>query len=87
MLARGDTAILAPTLIAITALVCSQVIFWVWTYPANIATEQWTAMPATLQELRVQWEYSHAAGAIFQLIALAALVVAAVVPMWRVNGG
>jgi hypothetical protein len=54
-------------------------IFFAWTYPANVATRNWTVAPANWAELRTRWEYSHAANAIvifasFSLIALAALV-------------
>lgn len=49
----------------------------------NAATNQWTAMPDNLSALRAQWEYSHAAGAVLQLIAMASLALAAVSPIWR----
>ena len=82
-LGRAEPSVLIPVLIAIAALVFSQVAFWIWTYPANTATEQWTIMPQNYRQLRTQWEYSHAAGAILQLIALCALAFAAVGPFWR----
>jgi hypothetical protein len=62
----------------LTALVClaaAQAVFWIFTYPANVATRNWTTAPANWQALRVQWEYSHAVGAILTLAALAALIV------------
>lgn len=83
ILGRGDGLILVATLAAIAALLAAQAIFWVWTYPANVATDQWTTMPENLEALRRQWEYSHAGGAIFQIIAMASLCVAAVSPIWR----
>jgi heme/copper-type cytochrome/quinol oxidase subunit 1 len=46
------------------------VVFFAWTYPANQATANWTAVPADWQTLRVQWEVSHAANAVLTLIAL-----------------
>ena len=82
-LGRNEPSVLIPVLIAIVALAFSQVAFWIWTFPANAATEQWTIMPENYQQLRTQWEYSHAAGAIFQLMALCALAFAAVGPFWR----
>jgi hypothetical protein len=87
ILGRGDGFILAATLAAIAALLASQAIFWVWTYPANVATDQWTRMPENLELLRRQWEYSHAGGAAFQLIAMASIAVAAVSPIWRGAAG
>ena len=39
-------------------------IFFTWTYPANLATNNWTMIPGNWQQLRIQWEYSHAANAV-----------------------
>lgn len=65
-------------LIAAFAMVLvSQAIFWIWTFPTNRATENWTVQPETWAALRRQWEYSHAAGALFHLAALAFLTLAA----------
>jgi hypothetical protein len=62
---------------AIACLVVAQIIFWSFTYPANVATSNWTSIPNDWQRLRRNWEYSHAAGAIFQCLAMAGLIVAA----------
>ena len=51
--------------VALLSLVAAQAVFWTFTYPANVATNNWTAIPADWEKLRRQWEYSHAAGAIF----------------------
>jgi hypothetical protein len=61
-------ALLAFLLVAATLLV-----FFTWTYPANQATSNWTEVPADWQELRLQWEYAHAANAILTFIALCAV--------------
>jgi hypothetical protein len=45
-------------------------IFFTWTYPANQATANWTAVPADWQTLRRQWEVSHAVNAVITLAAL-----------------
>jgi hypothetical protein len=50
--------------------------FWIFTFPANVATDNWTVVPDNWQALRGQWEYSHAAGAGFQLLAMSSLIVA-----------
>ena len=63
--------------VALLSLVAAQAVFWTFTYPANVATNNWTAIPADWETLRRQSEYSHAAGAIFQLIAMTSLVIAA----------
>ena len=53
------------------------VVFFVWTYPANLATENWTRMPADWEGLRRQWEYSHAANAGLAFLALCFAVLSA----------
>ena len=46
--------------------------FFVWVYPANQATAQWTVATADFERLRTQWEYTHAANAVLTLLAVAA---------------
>ena len=75
--ARRTPRVLFPTITAIGCLVAAQAIFWIWTYPANTATANWTTIPDDWEALRTQWEYSHLAGAGFQVLALCALIVAA----------
>lgn len=60
-------AILIATMLAV---------FFVWTYPTNQATANWTVIPANWAELRAQWEYSHAASAILTFAALCCSVLA-----------
>ena len=38
-------------------------VFFAFTYPANIATQNWKLAPSNWAELRHRWEYSHAANA------------------------
>lgn len=59
-----------PALIAFLCIAGTQVVFWTYTYPANQATNNWTMLPENWEELRRQWEYSHATSAILNLIAL-----------------
>jgi hypothetical protein len=59
---RGTPFTLA--LVAFLCLAFTLLIFFVWTYPANQATSNWTTVPAHWEELRRQWEYSHAANAL-----------------------
>ncbi len=61
-------------LLAFLCVLGTQVLFWLWTFPANQATDDWTRVPADWQLLRSQWEYSHAAGALLTLAAMAALI-------------
>jgi len=53
------------------------VVFFAWTYPANLATENWTRMPAEWEALRRQWEYSHAVNAGLTFLALCLVVLSA----------
>jgi MFS family permease len=52
-------------------------IFFVWTYPANQATGNWTSVPENWEQLRIQWEYSHAVNAVLTFFALLCSVGAA----------
>jgi hypothetical protein len=51
-------------------------IFFVWTFPTNQATNNWTVVSKNWNELRIQWEYSHAVNAVVMFVALACVVVA-----------
>ncbi|HZN27461.1 MAG TPA: DUF1772 domain-containing protein [Burkholderiales bacterium] len=63
-----------PTLIAFLCIVGTQVVFWTFTFPANQQTANWTMLPDNWMALRAQWEYSHAASALLNLIAVIALI-------------
>ena len=76
LLTKRDALTRGWLLLALAGLIGAQVVFWVYTYPANVATSNWTVLPDTWQALRAQWEYSHAAGAIFQLVSFTALTLA-----------
>ena len=52
-LALGATALVGLNLL----------IFFVWTNPVNVATDNWTLRVPAWQALRLQWEYSHAINA------------------------
>ena len=77
ILSRDDRQVRLWATVALLSLVAAQAVFWTFTYPANVATNNWTAIPADWERLRRNWEYSHAAGAIFQLFAMTSLVIAA----------
>jgi amino acid permease len=61
-------------LIAFICIVGTQIVFWTYTYPANQTTNNWTMLPENWRELRQQWEYSHAASAGLNLLALLAMI-------------
>jgi hypothetical protein len=68
----------ALTLIAFLCIVGTQMVFWTFTFPANQQTNNWTVLPENWMALRSQWEYSHAASAVLNLIALVALILSVV---------
>jgi len=71
--ARGE-----PFGTALAAWVCiaaTQAVFWIWTFPVNRATRNWSVAPADWEALRMQWEFSHAAAALLNLGALVLLIV------------
>jgi hypothetical protein len=74
ILVRKQRSAFVLTLIALLCLVAAHVVFWIYTYPANQATSNWTVLPSNWQDLRRQWEYSHATGAGLNLGALMALI-------------
>jgi hypothetical protein len=63
-------------LTATLAIAGTQVLFWLFTFPANRETNNWTTLPPHWPQLRAQWEYSHAGSAVLNLMALAALILA-----------
>jgi hypothetical protein len=71
----------APARLALAAgllVALNLAVFFAWTYPANLATENWTRVPAEWEALRRQWEYTHAANAGILLLALCSVVLAVV---------
>jgi hypothetical protein len=81
---RGARRQFGWTVAALLCLLAAQAVFWTWTYPANVATQQWTMLPDDWQALRRQWEFSHAAAAAFTFATLVCLI-ASVLP--REAGG
>ena len=73
VLIRDEPRAFWLALLAFLLMVGSLAIFFIWTYPANQATSNWTVAPANWPSLRTQWEYSHAANAVTAFIALCAL--------------
>jgi hypothetical protein len=66
-------------LLAFGLTVASLVIFLLWTYPANRATNNWTFAPDNWLELRTQWEYSHAAAALADFLALCSVTLSVLI--------
>jgi hypothetical protein len=77
-LSRRARRIFRPVVAAVFFLLAAQAVFWAFTFPTNVATENWTVAPDDWERLRRQWEYSHAVGALFQLLVTASLILAAI---------
>lgn len=75
---RGGKAPLV--LAAAVLLACTLGIFFIWTYPVNQVTQNWSLVPENWETLRIRWEYSHAASALLELIAYILLLSAV---LWR----
>ncbi len=74
---RGEGVAFWLSAAAFAGIVLSLVIFFVWVFPGNQATQNWTVAPENWQTLRTRWEYGHAgsAGALF--VSLCAVAAAA----------
>jgi hypothetical protein len=75
-LTRNELRTMTLVLLALVSVLAAQAVFWLFTYPANVATANWTLQPESWEKLRRQWEYSHAAGAVLQLSAFCLLITA-----------
>jgi hypothetical protein len=60
-------------LMGFLAMAATLAVFFTWTYPANVATSNWTRAPADWADLRRHWEYAHATNAVLTFIALCAV--------------
>jgi len=65
----------APALTAFLCIAATQAVFWSFTFPANQQTANWTILPEHWRTLRSEWEYSHAASAVLNLVALVAVII------------
>jgi hypothetical protein len=77
-LLRGGGVAFYLALAGCLSMAATLAIFFAFTYPGNVATQNWTVAPANWEDLRVRWEYSHAFNAIlafasFCLMTLAVL--------------
>jgi hypothetical protein len=64
------------TLLAAICMVATHAAFWVWVSPVNAIMLPLTpdTLPSDWIRLRNQWEYTHAARAILQIVSLGAVV-------------
>jgi hypothetical protein len=66
------------SLLAVLSVLATQLVFWVITFPVNRRTRNWTHAPEDWQALRARWEYSHAASAALNVLALVGVTVTVV---------
>jgi len=71
-----DGRAVVPAVIAFGAILLTQVVFWVFTFPVNRRTHNWTEAPEDWEWLRDRWEFSHAANAFLTFIALVCVTLA-----------
>jgi len=75
---RRDPAAARWALAAAVLVAAGLAVFFIWVFPANQATANWTAPPANWEALRRQWEYGHAANAAILCAAFLATAMATV---------
>src|SRR5215831_10192956 len=73
VMVRAERTAFLLSLTALLLLGATQVIFWTFTYPMNVATNNWTITPQDFEAVRQQWEYSHAVNAVLSFVALVAI--------------
>jgi hypothetical protein len=78
ILLRGQRPASALAVTGCLLMVTTLAVFFAWTYPANVATQNWTAVPANWAALRRQWEYSHAANAALNIVAFGCIAAAVI---------
>jgi hypothetical protein len=76
MLLRGQRPAFALAVAGCLLMAATLAVFFAWTYPANVATQNWTVVPANWLELRRHWEYSHAANAVLNVLAFGCIAAA-----------
>jgi hypothetical protein len=69
---RGSATARILSIAAALLIAATLAIFFLWIWPANQETANWTTAPAHWEELRRAWEYSHAANAVLTFVALCA---------------
>jgi len=79
LMVRIDRTACVLSLTAFLCIAATQVIFWMFTYPMNVASDNWTVTPEDFETARRQWEYSHAVNAMLTFAAFVAITLSALV--------
>jgi amino acid transporter len=75
---KHQTNIFIFNILACIFITIGLVIFFLFTFPANQQTYNWTMLPDNWEKLRRQWEYSHAVNAGIYFIAFVLLAISVV---------
>jgi hypothetical protein len=75
---RSQFESLVAAIVAVACIAGTQLIFWIFTFPVNLKTANWSTLPGDWLYLRRRWEYSHAAGAVLNLVAFIATSLAVI---------
>jgi hypothetical protein len=69
------------TLAGAACMVVAQAVWWILINPVNAEMVNWTieTIPSDWAQYRAQWEYTHAARAVLELLGFGALVISALV--------
>ena len=80
-LVRHHHKVFIWTLTGAICMVAAHVSWWIWVRPVNVRLFPLTAatLPTNWMQLRNQWEYTHAARAILQIIALGTLTISVLI--------
>ena len=57
-------------------ILLSLAIFFIFVFPVNQVTNNWTSLPDNWEELRLQWEYAHAVNAVIYFFSVIVLGIA-----------
>ncbi len=81
ILVRHRRPALGWTLLGAACLIVTHAAYWIWLAPVNATVSGLTleTLPVGWMALRDQWEYTHAARAVLQTVALVALVYSIIV--------
>lgn len=73
---RGQGAAALFALVGFVSIAATLAIFFTFTFPANQATDNWTAVPSNWEQLRWQWEVSHAVNAAITFVGFCSVTLA-----------
>jgi membrane-associated phospholipid phosphatase len=79
VMVRDNRTAFVLSLAAFLCIGATQVVFWAFTYPINVASQNWTTPPANFEAARWQWESSHAVNAVITFVSLVSITLSAII--------